>query len=69
MFKHEVKVDGNCLCGDIIKDGDCYIFKLTDYYRSGGSNFDSEFLREFSIELNLIANELNKLNGKNTLVR
>lgn len=69
MFKHEVIVNGNCLYGDITKDENHHIFKLTDYYSSGGSKLDSDHLREFAKELNLIANELDRINGKNTLSR
>lgn len=75
MFKHTVEVNGDYIQGDINNLYDLknekeeLIFNLVQYWKTEGCNFNSQQLRSFANELNKVANELDKLNGKNTLVR
>lgn len=67
MFKHAVEVNGKMLKGAITADiltGD-YIFNCKDIKPV---QIASE-MRALAIELNQVASELERLNGKSTLTR
>lgn len=75
MFKHRVEVNGDFIQGEIStinaveQDKKELAFNLIQYWATEGVSLNTQQLRNFALELNSVANEIDRLNGKNTLIR